>query len=81
MSLIGPRPVPFDFLACDEQEIKNYQMRHRIRPGIMGLAQVRQGYTTTVAEERRKLKYIYIKSVSLKMDLAILFYSMKAIRK
>ncbi|RAJ27250.1 sugar transferase [Pedobacter cryoconitis] len=83
MSLIGPRPVPADFLADYEQKIDNYQMRHRIRPGITGLAQIRQGYTTKVEEERTKLKYdlFYIRSLSYRMDLTILFHSIKAIRK
>lgn len=83
MSLIGPRPVPVEFLARYEQQIANYQLRHRIKPGIMGLAQARQGYTTTVAEEAIKLKYdlFYIKSLSFKIDLFILLHSLKAIGK
>jgi lipopolysaccharide/colanic/teichoic acid biosynthesis glycosyltransferase len=81
MSLIGPRPVPVEFLSTYEQHIPNYLSRHLIRPGITGLAQVRQGYTNTVAEEAMKLKYdlFYIQSVSLKMDMAILRYSLKAL--
>jgi lipopolysaccharide/colanic/teichoic acid biosynthesis glycosyltransferase len=83
MSFIGPRPVPVEFLAQYEREIDNYQMRHLIKPGITGLAQVRQGYTTTVAEERQKLRYdlLYIRSVSLKLDLSILFHSIFAIKE
>lgn len=83
MCLIGPRPVPVEFLARYEQQIPNYQLRHQIRPGITGLAQVRQGYTTTVAEEAIKLKYdlFYIKSLSFRMDLVIMLHSLKAIRK
>jgi lipopolysaccharide/colanic/teichoic acid biosynthesis glycosyltransferase len=83
MSFIGPRPVPLEFLAQYEKEIDNYQLRHLIKPGITGLAQVRQGYTTTVAEERQKLRYdlLYIKSISLKLDLSILFYSINALKE
>jgi len=83
MSLIGPRPVPVDFLQQYEQQIPNYQLRHRIRPGITGLAQVRQGYTTTVAQERQKLKYdlLYINSISYRADLNILWSSIKTLSK
>lgn len=81
MSLIGPRPVPVNFLEEYERKIKHYQLRHAITPGITGLAQVRQGYTTTVDEERKKLKYdlFYIKSVSLKLDCLILKHSFSAL--
>lgn len=83
MSLVGPRPVPLDFLNSYNLQIENYDMRHLIRPGITGLAQIRQGYTTTVAEEAVKLKYdlFYIKSISPLTDLRILFQSVKSVSK
>lgn len=79
MSIIGPRPVPLNFLHKYEKEINHYQLRHSIRPGITGLAQVRQGYTTTIEEERRKLKYdlFYINTISFKLDMIILLSSIK----
>lgn len=79
MSFIGPRPVPLNFCYKYEKEIDHYHLRHRIRPGITGLAQVRQGYTTTVEEERRKLKYdlFYINTFSVRLDILILFSSIK----
>ncbi|UOE52173.1 sugar transferase [Mucilaginibacter sp. SMC90] len=83
MSLIGPRPVPVNFYDYYLQNIPLYDKRHQIRPGITGLAQVRQGYTTTLDEESRKLKYdlFYIRSISLKLDLAILLQSVNAVNK
>jgi len=83
MSLIGPRPVPVNFLQQYENGIPDYYLRHRIRPGITGLAQVRQGYTNTVAQERQKLKYdlLYINSISYRTDLSILWSSIKALSK
>lgn len=83
MSLIGPRPVPANFYDYYLQNIPLYDKRHQIRPGITGLAQVRQGYTTTLDEESRKLKYdlFYIRSISLKLDLAILLQSVNAVNK
>ncbi|TFF38514.1 sugar transferase [Mucilaginibacter psychrotolerans] len=81
--LIGPRPVPVNFYDYYLQNIPNYNRRHEIRPGITGLAQVRQGYTTTLDEERMKFKYdlFYIRSLSLKLDLAILLQSVNAVNK
>lgn len=83
MSLIGPRPVPVNFYDHYLQNIPFYDKRHQIRPGITGLAQVRQGYTTTLKEESKKLKYdlFYIRSISLKLDLAILLQSVNAVNK
>lgn len=83
MSLIGPRPVPVNFYNYYLQNIPFYDQRHQIRPGITGLAQVRQGYTTTLDQESMKLKYdlFYIRSISLKLDLAILLQSVNAINK
>ncbi|TFF33972.1 sugar transferase [Mucilaginibacter psychrotolerans] len=83
MSLIGPRPVPVNFYDYYLQNIPHYNKRHEIRPGITGLAQVRQGYTTTLDEERMKFKYdlFYIRSLSLKLDLAILLQSVNAVNK
>jgi lipopolysaccharide/colanic/teichoic acid biosynthesis glycosyltransferase len=83
MSLIGPRPVPVNFLSVYEKNISNYQLRHLIRPGITGLAQIKQGYTTSIEQERIKLKYdlFYIKSLSYKMDIAILLQTIKVLKK
>lgn len=79
MSLIGPRPVPVNLLPLYKEHINQYQMRHLIRPGITGLAQIRLGYTSSIEQERRKLKYdlFYIRSISCKMDMAILLQTIK----
>ena len=54
--------------------IEDYDLRHIIPPGITGLAQVAQGYTTTVSEEKEKLQYdiFYINNISISMDLRII---------
>ena len=77
MSLIGPRPhmvsdnVKFDGL------IKNYSYRHRVKPGITGLAQV-LGYVGEIdhvekMESRVNMDIFYARHWSLKLDLVILF--------
>jgi lipopolysaccharide/colanic/teichoic acid biosynthesis glycosyltransferase len=79
MSLVGPRPHPVD-LEVEGQRIEvaipNYHMRHRVRPGITGLAQIKgnRGPIVTVAKGRARLKYdmAYIDGHSIGLDLAIL---------
>jgi len=75
MSLIGPRPEQPALAQMLEQEIPYYGLRHSLRPGITGWAQVKCGYGATVQESRMKLEHdlFYIKHLSLTLDLAILF--------
>ena len=71
MSLIGPRPEQKTFVEKFSQEIPLYAMRHLVKPGITGWAQVCQGYTDDVDSTHRKLQYdlYYVKHYSLIMDL------------
>jgi lipopolysaccharide/colanic/teichoic acid biosynthesis glycosyltransferase len=75
MSLIGPRPVPLTLYSVYLSKIPGYDLRHRISPGITGLAQVEYKYTTTIHEEQIKLQYDleYIQSISFRTDLKIIF--------
>jgi lipopolysaccharide/colanic/teichoic acid biosynthesis glycosyltransferase len=75
MSMIGPRPVPAQFYQRYLHAIPNYDLRHIVTPGITGLAQVKLGYTETMAGEMEKLQWDiqYIKSISFGQDLKILF--------
>ena len=71
MSLIGPRPEQKSFVDKFSREIPLYAMRHLVKPGITGWAQVCQGYTDDVDSTHRKLQYdlYYVKHYSLIMDL------------
>jgi len=71
MSLVGPRPERSEFVAVYESEIPAYALRHKVKPGITGLAQVHGGYHT---DARDKLRYdlIYVSNYSLSLDLHIL---------
>lgn len=71
MSLVGPRPERSEFVAVYENEIPAYALRHKVKPGITGLAQVHGGYHT---DARDKLRYdlIYVSNQSLALDLSIL---------
>jgi putative colanic acid biosysnthesis UDP-glucose lipid carrier transferase len=79
MSLIGPRPhMVSDNLKFDDL-IKNYEFRHRVKPGITGLAQI-MGYLGPTEnlqemEARVNLDIFYTRHWSAKLDMIILFRS------
>ncbi len=81
MSMIGPRPEQKAFVDDLEQEIPLYPIRHAVRPGITGWAQVMQGYADDVSSTDVKLSYdlFYIKNLSLMMDMVIFFKTIKTI--
>lgn len=81
MSLIGPRPEQKAFVQQLAEDIEGYNLRHLVRPGISGWAQVTQGYTSSSDETREKLEYdlFYIKHYSFKFDLVITIKTIKTI--
>ena len=74
MSLIGPRPERPEFVKDLEAKIPYYRVRHSVRPGITGWAQIKYPYGASVEDALRKLEYdlYYIKNMSLFLDLKIL---------
>ncbi len=79
MSLIGPRPEMATNVATFSAVIPFYNLRHEVRPGLTGWAQVKAGYSMTLEEVTQKLCYdlYYIKHMSLRFDLRILFDTVK----
>lgn len=75
LSLIGPRPVPFELQKSYQDKISDYDYRHSVKPGISGLAQIIQGYTKTPEEESVKCKIDlwYVSNLSPMLDLEILW--------
>ncbi len=79
MSLVGPRPhaptMRTEGLLCEEV-IADYRLRHLVKPGITGLAQVNgyRGATETVSQLRRRIDYDlkYVQEWSIALDLKIL---------
>ncbi|WP_438955794.1 sugar transferase [Cognatiyoonia sp.] len=75
MSFIGPRPEQPNFVEQYRVQIKSYDHRHLIRPGITGLAQVEMGYTYDEHGTKGKLKYDlqYLKKSGFRMEFYIIW--------
>jgi len=81
MGFVGPRPERPEFLQWLTTAIPFYDLRHLIRPGITGWAQVRYQYGASLEETKQKLEYdlYYVKHLSLGLDLLIMFETIKTI--
>jgi putative colanic acid biosynthesis UDP-glucose lipid carrier transferase len=80
MSLVGPRPHAVAHNEMYRKLVDGYMLRHKVRPGITGLAQVNgcRGETDSVAKMRRRLEYdlMYLRSWSLQLDIYIILKTM-----
>jgi sugar transferase (PEP-CTERM system associated) len=81
MSFIGPRPERPQFVAQLAKDIRFYEHRHLVAPGLTGWAQINYPYGASVEDARRKLEYdlYYIKNQSLSLDFIILLETVKTI--
>ncbi|QGZ37814.1 sugar transferase (PEP-CTERM system associated)/exopolysaccharide biosynthesis polyprenyl glycosylphosphotransferase [Pseudoduganella flava] len=81
MSFVGPRPERAYFVEKLGRDIAYYDVRHSIKPGITGLAQVRYQYGASVDDAVRKLQYdlYYVKNNSLFLDLLILIDTVQVV--
>ncbi len=75
MSLVGPRPERPFFVDQLTQEIPFFAVRHSVKPGVTGWAQVRYQYGATIEDSQEKLQYdlYYVKNHTLFLDLVVLF--------
>ncbi|WP_314392640.1 exopolysaccharide biosynthesis polyprenyl glycosylphosphotransferase [Leptotrichia shahii] len=81
MSFIGPRPE-WDILAKDyARKINHYNLRHLIKPGITGWAQVMFPYGENLEDAKRKLEYdlYYLKHQDFMLDALIIIKTAKAV--
>ncbi len=76
MSFVGPRPERPGFVADFERQVPGYAARHKVKPGITGLAQVR-GYYDTRAENKLRYDLAYIYNYGFVLDLVILLETLK----
>ncbi len=81
MSFVGPRPERPFFVEKLTEEIPFYDVRHSVKPGVTGWAQVRYTYTATVEDSMVKLQYdlYYVKNHSLFLDLMILVETIQVV--
>jgi len=77
MSIIGPRPERPFFVNKLKTEIPMYLDRLNVKPGITGLAQVRNRYDENLEDVKRKVKYdkLYIKKMSFYLDFKVLLWT------
>ena len=81
MHFVGPRPERPEFVEWLSKEIPYYGVRHVVRPGVTGWAQVQYKYGNTLEDAREKLQYdlFYIKNASVGLDLLIMFQTVKIV--
>ena len=81
MSFIGPRPERPEFVADLAKQIPFYEMRHKVKPGLMGWAQLKYPYGASVEDAKNKLQYdlYYTKNHSFFMDMLIMIQTVEII--
>jgi len=81
MSFIGPRPERPEFVSELTHKIPYYQIRHRVKPGLMGWAQLKYPYGASVEDAENKLRYdlYYTKNHSFLMDVLILIQTVEVV--
>jgi sugar transferase (PEP-CTERM system associated) len=81
MSFVGPRPERPYFVEQLIEVVPYYNVRHSIKPGITGWAQVRYGYGSSAEDALQKLQYdlYYVKNNSLFLDVLVLIDTLKVV--
>ncbi len=81
MSLVGPRPERPMFVHELKKRIPYYDIRHSVRPGVTGSAQVSYPYGASEEDALRKLEYdlFYLKHISVALDLLLIFKTVKTV--
>ena len=81
MSLVGPRPERPEWVEEFRKNITYYDLRHLVRPGITGWAQVTHGYTTGTEGAKIKLQrdLYYVKHLGFQLDAIVVFRTFSAL--
>jgi lipopolysaccharide/colanic/teichoic acid biosynthesis glycosyltransferase len=81
MSFVGPRPERPVFVEQLREKVPFYEVRHSVKPGLTGWAQVRYSYGATVEDACRKLQFdlYYVKNNSLLLDILILLETVRVV--
>jgi lipopolysaccharide/colanic/teichoic acid biosynthesis glycosyltransferase len=81
MSLVGPRPERPSFVSELKEKIAYYDIRHSVKPGVTGWAQVRYGYCATIGDSIKKHQFdlYYVKNNSLFLDMLVLIETVSVV--
>lgn len=81
MSIVGPRPERPEFVADLDGNLRYYSLRHCVRPGLAGWAQLRYAYGASKEDAEEKLTYdlFYVKNHNLLFDLVILVQTLEVV--
>jgi sugar transferase (PEP-CTERM system associated) len=81
MSIIGPRPERPQFVDDFNNRIRYYPLRHCVKPGLTGWAQLRYPYGSSLEDAEEKLKFdlFYVKNHNFVFDLAILVQTVEVV--
>jgi sugar transferase (PEP-CTERM system associated) len=81
MSMVGPRPERPSFVAQLREQIPYYDLRHTVKPGLTGWAQVRYAYGASLEDARKKHQFdlYYVKNNSVLLDLQVLIETVSVV--
>ncbi len=81
LSIVGPRPEQTAYVEELREKIPYYDVRHLVRPGLTGWAQIKYGYAADAEDAREKLQYdlYYLRRQSVTVDLSIVMRTLRAV--
>lgn len=81
LSFVGPRPERPEFVSLIEKEVPYYNIRHLIKPGVTGWAQINYRYGSSIQDSEQKLQYdlYYLKNRSLILDVAVILKTLRTL--
>lgn len=82
MNVVGPRPDAKEQADIYARTVPGYRARFEVKPGITGLAQVKQGYAACQASTRKKARYdrFYVRNRDAAMDILVILKTFKVLR-
>jgi len=83
MSFVGPRPERPEFIKTLKEQVPHYSLRHLIRPGLTGWAQINYPYGSSIESSLKKLSYdlYYLKNRNFVLDLSIILKTIAVVLK
>jgi len=80
LSFVGPRPERPEFVEILQKEIPYYNLRHLVKPGITGWAQLNYPYASSIEDSFEKLQYdlFYLKHKGFLFDLSIILKTLRS---